>query len=111
MDNILANRRKVIDEDLVGAESLRKTAQELEISITEEVDLARLRSADIINKSKEKIKANQAKGLAEAAEITKKLLIDSDKIIIKMEKDAAKQVNKITAELVPNIVTKLSPQT
>ena len=44
-------------------------------------------------------------------QITKKLLIDSDKIIIKMEKDAAKQVNKIAAELVPNIVTKLSPRT
>ena len=111
MDNILANRRKVIDEDLVGAESLRKNAQELEISITEEVDSARLRSTDIINKSKEKIKANRAKGLAEAAEISNKLLIDSDIIIIKMEKDAAKQVNKIAAELVPKIVTKLSRQT
>jgi F-type H+-transporting ATPase subunit b len=54
MDNILANRRKVIDEDLVGAEGLRKTAQELEISITEEVDTARFRSTDIINKTKEK---------------------------------------------------------
>jgi F0F1-type ATP synthase membrane subunit b/b' len=110
MDNILGNRRKVIEEDLVGAEKLRETAQELKNSITEEVDLARLRAAEIIGKSKEKIKETRNKGLAEAAEITSALLEESEKAIQKMQKDADKQIRRLSEDLAPEIVTKLSTQ-
>lgn len=109
MDNILANRRKVIEEDLVGAEKFRDSAENLKNSITEEIDLARMRAGDILNKSKDKTKLNVQKGIIEAAEMTSKLLLDSEKIIRKMQHDADNQVDKITAELVPEIVTKIFP--
>ena len=110
MDNILANRRKVIEEDLIGAEKFKEAAEELSKSITEEIDESRVRANDIIGKSKEKIKQNRQKGLQEAAEITEALLIQSDKTIQKMQKEANKQIEKISSELVPEIVVKLSPK-
>ena len=107
MDNILANRRKVIEEDLIGAEKFREDAEELEKSITEEIDQSRIRAAEIIGKSKDKIKQNQKKGLIEATEITNALVADSNKAIQKMQKEASKQVEKISTELIPEIVAKL----
>ena len=59
MDNILANRRKVIEEDLIGAEKLREEAEELGKSITSEIDQSRLRASEILSKSKDKVKQNQ----------------------------------------------------
>ena len=52
MDNILANRRKVIEEDLVGAEKFRDAAEELKNALTAEVDSARARSNEILSKNK-----------------------------------------------------------
>tara|TARA_X000001036_G_C20420768_1_gene701033 strand:+ start:475 stop:810 length:336 start_codon:yes stop_codon:yes gene_type:complete len=108
MDNILANRRKVIEEDLVGAEKFRESAEELSKSITLEVDQARLRAAEMISKSKDKIKQNRQKGMLEATEITNTMIKDSNDAIKKMKKDADKKIDKISAELVPEIITKLS---
>ena len=108
MDNILANRRKVIEEDLVGAEKFRDAAEKLRESITLEVDRARTRSSEIISKNKKKAKLNQKKGLDEASEMTTKLLQDSDKVINEMRKKAAEQVDKISAEIAPEIIKKMS---
>ena len=110
MDNILANRRKVIEEDLVGAEKFRESAEHLRKSITEEVDQAHLRANEILTKSKEKINLNRLNGLAEANEITNTLVDNSEKVIRKMERDAAKQIEKISLEVVPQIVAKLSSE-
>ena len=110
MDNILANRRKVIEEDLIGAEKFREAAEDLSKSITKEIDESRARASDIIGKGKDKIKQNRQKGLQEANEITNTLLIESDKAIQKMQKEANKQIENISAELAPEIVTKLSPE-
>ena len=108
MDNILANRRKVIEEDLVGAEKFRDAAEELRKSITLEVDTAHLRSNEIISKSKKKAKLNQKKGRDEASAMTTKLLQDSDKVINKMKKEAVHQADKISSEIVPEIIKKMS---
>lgn len=108
MDNILANRRKVIEEDLVGAEKFRDSAEALRNSIALEVDAARTRSNEIISKIKQKAKLNQQKGLTEAAEMTTKLLLDSDKVISKMKKEATQQVDKISAQIAPEIIKKMS---
>jgi F-type H+-transporting ATPase subunit b len=108
MDNILANRRKVIEEDLVGAEKFRDAAEALRESITLEVDTARTRSNEIISKNKKKAKSNQTKGLNEASEMTTKLLQDSDKVINKMKKEAAEQVDRISEEITPEIIRKMS---
>jgi F-type H+-transporting ATPase subunit b len=109
MDNILANRRKVIEEDLVGAEKFRDAAEKLRDSITLEVDVARTRSTEIISKNKKKAKLNQMKGMDEASEMTTKLLQDSEKVINKMKKEAVEQVDKISGEIAPEIIKKMLP--
>jgi F-type H+-transporting ATPase subunit b len=109
MDNILANRRKVIEEDLVGAEKFRDAAEKLRDSITLEVDVARTRSTEIISKNKKKAKLNQMKGMDEASEMTTKLLQDSEKVINKMKKEAVEQVDKISREIAPEIIKKMLP--
>jgi F-type H+-transporting ATPase subunit b len=108
MDNILANRRKVIEEDLVGAEKFRDAAEELRNALTSEVDSARTRSNEILSKTKQKSKSNYKKGMSEASEMTTKLLVDSDKLIGKMQKDAAQQVDQISDEIVPELIKKMS---
>jgi F-type H+-transporting ATPase subunit b len=108
MDNILANRRKVIEEDLVGAEKFRDAAETLRDSITLELDSARARSNEIVAKSKLKAKENLKVGLLEASEITNKLVLDSEKVISKMERDASKQVDKISKDIAPEIVKKMA---
>ena len=108
MDNILANRRKVVEEDLVGAEKFREAAEELTKSITNEVDESRLRAAELIGKSKETIKLNRQKGLEEASDMVNSIVANSEQTIKKMQKDAKKQIEKISAELTSEIVTKLS---
>ena len=110
MDNILANRRKVIEEDLVGAEKFREAAEELEKSITQEMDQSKARANEMLAKSKEKIKQNRQKGLIEAEEMTKTLLSDSEKVIVTMQREANKKIEKISAELAPEIIKKLSPE-
>lgn len=111
MENILTNRRKVIEEDLVGAEKFRDSAVDLKSSITKEVDAARARANDIINKSKEKIKLARERGVKEASEMTQELLIESEKNIKQMHKDASNQVEKISNEIAPRIVEKVFPVT
>jgi F-type H+-transporting ATPase subunit b len=108
MDNILANRRKVIEEDLVGAEKFRDAAEELKNSISLEVDAARARATEILTKNKQKAKLTQQKAFTEAAEMTTKLLLDSDKVINKMQKDATQQVDTISSEIAPAIIKKMS---
>ena len=110
MDNILANRRKVIEEDLVGAEKFREAAEELEKSITQEMDQSKARANEMLAKSKEKIKQNRQKGLIEAEEMTRTLLSDSEKVIVTMQREANKKIEKISAELAPEIINKLSPE-
>ena len=110
MDNILANRRKVIEEDLVGAEKFREAAEELEKSITQEMDQSKARANEMLAKSKEKIKQNRQKGLIEAEEMTRTLLLDSEKVIVTMQREANKKIEKISAELAPEIINKLSPE-
>ena len=107
-DNILANRIKVIEEDLVGAEKFRDAAEELRNALTYEVDSARARSNEILSKTKQKSKLNYKKGMAEASEMTANLLVDSEKLIGKMQKDAAQQVDQISDEIVPELIKKMS---
>ena len=108
MDNILSNRRKVIEEDLVEAEKFRDAAKELEKSINVELESAKLKASEMISRGKEKSKADFEKSLEEANEITEKLLTDSNKKIRKMQKNAESQIDEIAAALVPEILKKVS---
>ena len=107
MDNILTNRRKVVEEDLIAAETVRDSAEELRKSITIEVENARIKSAETLSKAKDKIKLSYEVGMAEATVITEKLIEDSEKNIGKVQKKAEKEVENIAKLLVPEIIEKV----
>jgi F-type H+-transporting ATPase subunit b len=110
MDNILANRRKVIKEDLVGAEAFRDNAERLKESINQEIDSARIRANEIMQKSKEKVKNSFDTGMTEASEITSNLIEESEIRINAMNKSSQKEVDQISKELVPKILKKIAPE-
>jgi len=107
MDNILSNRRKVVEEDLIAAETFRDSAEELRKSITLEVENARIKASETISKAKDKVKLSYDSGMAEASEITEKLVEESEKNIEKMQKNAKKEVENLAKLLVPEIVKKI----
>ena len=108
MDNILSNRRKVVEEDLVEAEKFRDAAKELEKSINVELETAKLKAAEMIGRVKEKSKVDFDKGMEEANEMTEKLIAESNSRIEKMHKNAEAQIIKISTTLVPEILKKVS---
>ncbi len=109
MDNILTNRRKMIEEDLVGAENLKDQAESLRNTITNEVDDARLRATEILAKSKEKNKAALDSAIADASEMTSKLIEESEIKLRESKKNVEKNVTKIAQTLKPEIVKKIFP--
>ena len=74
------------------------------------MDQSKARANEMLAKSKEKIKQNRQKGLIEAEEMTRTLLSDSEKVIVTMQREANKKIEKISAELAPEIIKKLSPE-
>jgi hypothetical protein len=42
--------------------------------------------------------------------MTKTLLSDSEKVIVTMQREANKKIEKISSELAPEIINKLSPE-
>jgi F-type H+-transporting ATPase subunit b len=110
MDNILTNRRKMIEEDLVGAESLRDQANNLKNTINNEVDVARLKAQEMLLKSKEKNKITIENALSDAKEITSKLIDESEAKLADSKKNADKNVKIIADTLLTEILDKILPQ-
>ncbi len=104
MDNILTNRRKVIEEDLVGAESLKDKASELKDRLNNEILLARKNSQEMLDNAKGTAKDNLNLASKEANEMASKLIKDGDKSLEKSRKDTEKIVGKISEEILPEIV-------
>tara|TARA_B100000900_G_C20325450_1_gene611973 strand:+ start:69 stop:548 length:480 start_codon:yes stop_codon:yes gene_type:complete len=104
MDNILTNRRKVIEEDLVGAESLKDKASDLKDTLNNEILLARKNSQEMLDNAKATAKNNLSLASNEANEMTNKLINDGDKALEKTRKDTEKIVNKISEDILPDIV-------
>jgi F-type H+-transporting ATPase subunit b len=107
MDNILTNRRKVIEEDLIAAETIKDSSEKLKSSITLEIEKSKIKASDTISKAKDKIKERYTTGMAEASEITGKLIEDSEKNIEKIQKSAKKEIEKIAKVLEPEIIEQI----
>lgn len=104
MDNILTNRRKVIEEDLVGAESLKDKASDLRDTLNNEILLARKNSQELLDNAKVTAKNNLNLASNEANEMTSKLIKDGDKTLEEIRKDTEKIVNNISKDILPDIV-------
>ena len=108
MDNILTNRRKVIEEDLVGAENFKEKANELKNSLNNEILSAKKSSQDTLENAKEKAKKSLDLASNEANEMTDKIISDGEKVLEKAKLDTDEIVNKVSEEILPDILKNFS---
>ena len=109
MEETLTNRRKIIEEGIQEAEDFRDKAVEIEKSLNDEIEAARIKANEILRNCKEEIKKNTQEALADIDIKIEELVEISDKNIITLKAEAKKEVNDLSKKLAPEIVKVLIP--
>ena len=107
MEETLTNRRKIIEEDIQEAEEFRDKAVEIEKSLNDEIEAARIKANDILRNCKEEIKRNTKEALADIDVKIEQLIEKSDKNVVSLKSKANKEVNALSKKLAPEIVKAL----
>ena len=109
MEETLTNRRKIIEEGIQEAEDFRDKAVEIENSLNDEIDVARIKANEILRNCKEEIKKNTQEALADIDIKIEELVEISEKNIVTLKSEAKKEVNVLSKKLAPEIVKVLIP--
>ena len=109
MEETLTNRRKIIEEDIQEAEEFRDKAVEIEKSLNNEIEAARIKANEILRNCKEEIKRNTQEALADIDIKIEELVEKSDKNVLSLKSEAKKEVNSLSKKLAPEIVKALIP--
>ena len=109
MEETLTNRRKIIEEGIQEAEDFRDKAVEIENSLNDEIDVARIKANEILRNCKEEIKKNTQEALADIDIKIEELVEISETNIITLKSEAKKEVNDLSKKLAPEIVKALIP--
>ena len=109
MEETLTNRRKIIEEDIQEAEEFRDKAVEIEKSLNNEIEAARIKANEILRNCKEEIKRNTQEALADIDIKIEELVEKSDKNVLSLKSEAKKEVNALSKKLAPEIVKALIP--
>ena len=109
MEETLTNRRKIIEEGIQEAEEFRDKAVEIEKSLNDEIEAARIKANEILRNCKEEIKKNTQEALADIDIKIEQLVEISEKNIITLKSEAKKEVNDLSKKLAPEIVKALIP--
>ena len=109
MEETLTNRRKIIEEGIQEAEDFRDKAVEIENSLNDEIDVARIKANEILRNCKEVIKRNTKDALADIDIKIEELAEKSEKNIVSLKSEAKKEVNALSKKLAPEIVKALIP--
>ena len=109
MEETLTNRRKIIEEGIQEAEDFRDKAVEIENSLNDEIEAARIKANEILRNCKEEIKKNTQEALADIDIKIEELVEISEKNIVTLKSEAKKEVNALSKKLAPEIVKALIP--
>jgi F-type H+-transporting ATPase subunit b len=109
MEETLTNRRKIIEEGIQEAEDFRDKAVEIENSLNDEIEAARIKANEILRNCKEVIKRNTKDALADIDIKIEELAEKSEKNIVSLKSEAKKEVNALSKKLAPEIVKALIP--
>ena len=109
MEETLTNRSKIIEEDIQEAEEFRDKAVEIEKTVNDEIENARITANDILRKCKEEIKRNTQEALADIDIKIEELVKISDKNVVSLKSEAKKEVNSLSKKLAPEIAKALIP--
>ena len=92
MEETLTNRSKIIEEDIQEAEDLRDKAVEIEKTLNDELETARIKANEILRNCKEEIKRNTQEALADIDLKIEELVEISEKNIVSLKSEASKEV-------------------
>ena len=108
MEDIFANRRKIIDGNIAKAEEIRLRVGEIEEQIEEELRKAKSQCDDIMNTSGNNIKEQMTQALEESKIATTQLLNEAEGRLKKLRDGSETAIEKISEELATEIIKKLS---
>tara|TARA_B100000963_G_C22416153_1_gene575561 strand:+ start:168 stop:638 length:471 start_codon:yes stop_codon:yes gene_type:complete len=108
MEDIFANRRKIIDGNIAKAEEIRLRVSEIEQQIEEELRKAKAQCDDIINTSGNNIKEQMSIALEDSKIATSQLIKEAEGRLKALKDGSETAIEKISEELATEIIKTLS---
>ena len=108
MEDIFANRRKIIDGNIAKAEEIKIRVIEIEKQIEEELGIAKAQCDDIMNASSNNIKEQMSAALEDSKMATSQLIKEAEGRLQKLKDGSEAAIEKISEELANEIISKIS---
>ena len=108
MEDIFANRRKIIDGNIAKAEEIRLRVSEIEKQIEEELQKAKSQCDEIMNTSGNNIKEQMALALEDSKIATTQLINEAEGRLKELRDGSDAAIEKISEELASEIISKIS---
>ena len=108
MEDIFANRRKIIDGNIAKAEEIRIRVSEIEKQIEDELQKAKSQCDEIMNISGNNIKEQMAAALEESKMTTTQLIKEAEGRLKELRAGSEAAIEKISEELASEIIKKIS---
>ena len=108
MEDIFANRRKIIDGNIAKAEEIRIRVSEIEKQIEEELQKAKSQCDEIMNTSGNNIKEQMALALEDSKIATAQLISEAEGRLKELRDGSEAAIEKISEELASEIISKIS---
>ena len=108
MEDIFANRRKIIDGNIAKAEEIRLRVSEIEKQIEEELQKAKSQCDEIMSNSGNNIKEQMALALEDSKIATTQLISEAEGRLKELRDGSEAAIEKISEELASEIINKIS---
>ena len=108
MEDIFANRRKIIDGNIAKAEEIRLRVGEIEKQIEEELRKTKSQCDEIMNISGNNIKEQMAVALENSKMATSQLINEAEGRLKELRDGSEAAIEKISEELATEIIKKIS---
>ena len=108
MEDIFANRRKVIDGNISKAEEIKQRVEEIELQIEKELSEAKEECNSILQASNDSIKSQINLALEDSKEATAELIQDAEKRLKVLRDGSDETIKKLSDELVSEIINKVT---
>ena len=108
MEDIFANRRKVIDGSIFKAEEIKQRVEEIELQIEKELSETKAQCNNILQTSNDTIKNQINLALEDSKEATAELIKDAEKRLKVLRDGSDKTIKKISDELVSEIINRVT---
>ena len=108
MEDIFANRRKIIDGNIAKAEEIRLRVREIEKQIEEELGKTKAQCDEIMNTSGNNIKEQIASALEDSKIATAQLINEAESRLKDLRDGSEAAIEKISEDLATEIINKIS---